>query len=137
MRNVGRGLIEGRAVAAGLVVALAIAVPTIVISSVLGVGTRSNMVFVPFLIYLVGLGIGGWWAARRQPDAPLSNGAVTAIAAYALIAVVASVIRAVSGRPLDAVSLVFNAFLAASAGIFGGLVATWRTPSAEAGDRRP
>ncbi len=119
-------LLDARAVAAGAVVALLVAVPTIVISSVADVDAGSNAVFVPFLVYLAGLVAGGWRAGRLQPDAPLSNGGVAALAAYAALAVVASIIRVASDRSLDVVSLASNAFLAASAGILGGLIAGWR-----------
>jgi hypothetical protein len=132
------GLFNWRAVATGAAVALAVAVPTIVISSLAGIDAESNMVFVAFLVYLVGEGLGGWRAATLEPDAPLSNGAAAAVAAYALIGVVASIIRASRGDSLDPESLILNAFLAASAGIFGGLVATWRhkPDAATPGDRR-
>ena len=129
-------LLDRRAVATGAIVGLAVAVPTIVISSVADVDPRSNAVFLPFLIYLAGLVAGGWRAGRIQPDAPLSNGGVAAIVAYAVLAVVVSVIRVASDRSLDVVSLAFNAFLAASAGILGGLVATWRRPGGMAPERR-
>ena len=131
-------LLDGRAVTTGAVVGLVVAVPTIVLSSVLDVDPRSNAVFVPFLVYLAGLVAGGWRAGRLRPDAPLSNGGVAAIAAYAVLAVAASVIRVASDRSLDVVSLAFNAFLAGSAGILGGLIASWRRPAdaARNGDRR-
>ena len=128
-------LLDGRAVVAGAVVALVVAVPTIVISSVADVDPRSNAVFIPFLVYLAGLVAGGWRAGRVQPDAPLSNGGVAALAAYAALAVAASVIRVVSDRSLDVVSLAFNAFLAGSAGILGGLIASWRRPAETGPDR--
>jgi hypothetical protein len=116
-------------------VGLVVAVPTILISSAADVNARSNAVFVPFLVYLAGLVAGGWRAGTRRPDAPLSNGGVAALVTYALLAVVASAIRLGSDRSLDVVSLVFNAFLAASAGILGGLIATWRRPAETAPDR--
>ncbi len=119
-------LLDGRAVVGGAIVGLAVAVPTIVVASVVDVDADSNAVFLPFLIYLAGLVAGGWRAGRLRPDAPLSNGGVAAIATYAVLAVVASVIRVASDRSLDVVSLAFNAFLAGSAGILGGLIATRR-----------
>lgn len=122
----GTGLIDRQAVAMGAGLGLAVAVPIIVLSSVVGVDSTSNAVFAPFLLYLAGLTLGGRLAARRRPDAPLSNGAVAAIAAYLAIAVVVSVLRLATDRPLDAASLLLNLFLAASAGILGGLIATWR-----------
>jgi hypothetical protein len=130
-----RRLLDGRAVAAGALVGLVVAVPTIVLSSVADVDPRSNAVFVPFVLYLAGLVAGGWRAGRLGPDAPLSNGGVAAIAAYAVLAAAATVIRLVSDRPLDVVSLIFNAFLAGSAGILGGLIASWRRPARRAPER--
>ncbi len=119
-------LLDGRAVAEGAIVGLVVAVPTIVIASVVDVNVESNAVFLPFLIYLAGLVAGGWRAGRLRADAPLSNGGVAAMATYAVLAVVASVIRVASDQSLDVVSLAFNAFLAGSAGILGGLIATRR-----------
>ena len=121
-------LLDGRAVLAGALVGLIVAVPTIVLSSLADVDPRSNAVFIPFLVYLAGLVAGGWRAGRLGPEAPLSNGGVAALAAYAAVAVVASIIRVTSDRSLDVVSLASNAFLAASAGILGGLIAGWRRP---------
>lgn len=120
------GLFNGRAIAIGAAVALVVAVPTIVVASVAGIDADSNAVFIAFLVYLAGEALGGWQAARREPDAPLSNGAAAAVVAYILIAVVASIIRSSRGVSLDPVSLILNAFLAASAGIFGGMVTLWR-----------
>ncbi len=133
------GLLNWRAVATGAGVALAVAVPTIVVSSLIGIDSESDLVFVAFLVYLVGQGLGGWYAARRQPDAPFSNGAMAALAAYVAIGVVASIIRITRGDALDPESLILNAFLAATAGIFGGLIAAWRRPAdaGKPGDGRP
>ncbi len=127
-RSGGTGLFNLRAVGAGAALALAVAVPTIVVSSLVGIDSESNLVFVAFLVYLAGQALGGWHAARRQPDAPLSNGAMAALVAYLAIGLVASIIRVGRGETLDPESLILNTFLAASAGIFGGLVAMWRQP---------
>jgi len=127
-RSGGTGLFNLRAVGAGAALALAVAVPTIVVSSLVGIDSESNLVFVAFLIYLAGQALGGWQAARRQPDAPLSNGAMAALVAYVGIGLVASIIRVGRGESLDPESLILNAFLAASAGIFGGMVAMRRQP---------
>jgi len=128
-------LLDGRAVLAGAIVGLVVAVPTIVLSSLADAHPRSNAVFLPFLVYLAGLVAGGWRAGRLRRDAPLSNGGVAALAAYAVLAVAASVVRVVSDRSLDVVSLAFNAFLAGSAGILGGLLASWRRPAETASNR--
>ncbi|MEN3314557.1 MAG: hypothetical protein V7605_791 [Acidimicrobiaceae bacterium] len=125
----GGGLVNGRAVVAGAGLALAVAVPTIVVTTLVGIGPDSDRVFIPYLVYLAGQTVGGWWAARRQPDAPLSNGAFAALVAYAVLILVASTIRVVRGDGLNPVSLVVNTFLATCAGIFGGLIATWASPT--------
>ena len=128
-------LLKARAVLAGAIVGLVVAVPTIVLSWLADVDPRSNAAFVPFLVYLAGLVAGGWRAGRLKRDAPLSNGGVAALVAYAVLAVAASVIDVVSDRSLDVVGLTFNAFVAGSAGILGGLIASWRRPAQTAPDR--
>jgi len=130
------GLIDLPAVIAGAGLGLAVAVPTIVGSSLIGIDSTSNAVFVAFLVYLAGLTLGGRLAARRCPDAPLSNGAMAAIVAYLTIAVIVSILRLATSRALDPASLILNFFLAASAGILGGLIVTWRRPGADQTDRR-
>ena len=58
---------------------------------------------------------------------PLTHGAVTALAAYVVLIVVITAIRLALGREVaDPVSLVFNALMAASAGVVGGYVAATR-----------
>lgn len=128
-RGAGGGLVNWQAVVAGAGLALAVAVPTIVVTTLVGIGPDSDRVFIPYLVYLAGQTAGGWWAARRQPDAPLSNGALAALVAYVVLIVVASTIRVVRGDGLNPVSLVVNTFLATCAGIFGGLIATWTSPA--------
>ncbi len=121
-RRWGLGLIDGRAVVEGAGVALAVAVPTVVAGAVLDPDVESNVVLVLYGLVLLGFVLGGLWAARNRRDAPLSNGACAALAAYTSIAVVASIIRVVRGDPPDAVPLLFNAFMAATCGILGGII---------------
>jgi len=125
----GTGLFDGPAIATGAALALAIAAPVIVASSVIGIDDESNTVFVAFPLYLAGQTLGGWLAARRRPDAPLANGAMASICAYVVLGLVASVLRVVRGESLDPWSLTLNFFLAASAGLLGGVIATWKRPS--------
>ena len=127
-RSGPRGLFDWTAVATGAALALAVAVPVIVVSSVIGIDDESNTVFPVFFLYLVGQTLGGWLAARRQPAAPLSNGAMASITAYVFVIGVASIIRITRGESLDWDSLILNAFLAASAGLLGGVIATWKRP---------
>ena len=128
MRRAAR-LIDVRAVAIGAGVALAVAVPTLAAGVVLDPGDESNVVLVLYGLVMVGFTLGGLWAARQRPDAPFSNGALAAIAAYATIALVASIIRLARGRSPEPVPLLFNAFMAATFGILGGLLSGRRPPT--------
>ena len=76
---------------------------------------RSVAVFNGFMV--AGCLLGGFRAGLGYPPAPLANGAIAAAAA-ALPLAVAGV---VTGRQV--VSAVFGLFVAASLGVFGGLVA--------------
>lgn len=120
------GLIDRSAVLAGALLALAVAVPTLLAGVVIDPDEESNLVLVLYAAVMVGFALGGWRAARRRPDTPFSNGALAALAAYAAIAVAASIIRVARGETPEAVPLVFNGFMAATFGIVGGLVASWR-----------
>ncbi|HEX2042447.1 MAG TPA: hypothetical protein VHF24_07395 [Acidimicrobiales bacterium] len=116
-------LLDGRAVVAGGGVALAVAVPTLVAGVVLDPSDESNIVLLLYGLVMVGFTLGGVWAARQRPDAPFANGACAALAAYAAIALVSSIVRLVRGRSIEPVPLLFNAFMAATFGIIGGLLA--------------
>lgn len=115
-------LLDGRAVLGGAGVALAVAVPTLVAGVVLDPGVESNVVLVLWALVMLGFVLGGVWAARHRSDAPFTNGACAALAAYAAIAVVASVVRLTRGESPDLVPLLFNAFMAATCGIIGGII---------------
>lgn len=125
----GPGLIDRAAVVAGALLALAVAVPTLVAGVVIDPDDQSNIVLVLYAAVMAGFALGGRRAARRRPDAPFSNGALAALAAYLAIAIAASIIRVARGETPEAVPLVFNGFMAATFGILGGLVAGWRAPS--------
>ena len=133
------GLIDGGAVLGGAGVALAVAVPTLAAGIVLDPSDESNVVLLLYGLVMVAFTLGGLWAARRRLDAPFANGACAALAAYAAIVVVASIVRAVRGQSPEPVPLVFNAFMAATFGIVGGLLAGLPRPrpgaSAGAGER--
>jgi hypothetical protein len=129
-------LLDGRAVLGGAGVALAVAVPTVVAGIVLDPEVESNVVFLLWGMVMAGFTLGGMWAAQRQPDAPFANGACAALAAYA-VAVVASVVRRLArGESPDLVPLLFNAFMAATFGIIGGLIGGRRRSDAQRPHRR-
>ena len=115
------GLLDGRAVAGGTAVALAVAVPTVVAGAVLDPDVESNVVLLLWGLVMVGFLLGGLWAGRHRPDAPFANGACAALVGYAAIAIVATVVRVARGDSPDFVPLLFNAFMAATCGMVGGL----------------
>lgn len=117
-----------RAVATGAALAVAVLASTVALVAVVDVGTGSNWVFAFYGLALAGLAAGAWRAASRRPDAPLAHGMLAALLAYAVVAVVAVVLRLVLDRGLDVVALAFNALMAGSAGILGTIVAErWPT----------
>jgi putative membrane protein (TIGR04086 family) len=119
------------AVGKGGLLALAVAVPAIlaheVIDAVAGLDPDSDLVLLFYVAVLAGLVLGGRLAGLRRPDAPFTHGALAALSAYAVLALVTTVVRLADGEAVEPVGLLFNAFMAASAGILGGLLATRRT----------
>jgi putative membrane protein (TIGR04086 family) len=119
--------VDRSAVLAGAVLAAAVAAGAIVLAQAIKslTGTDANLVL--YLVLLGGLVAGGRVAGRRQPTAPLTHGALAAVAAYVALIVVITAIRLALGKEVaDPVSLVFNGLMAASAGILGGYLAVRR-----------
>jgi len=123
-------LVSGRAVAVGAGVALAICVPAAILAQVLddagSVDDDSSWLLVLFAVILLGMGLGGHAAAARRLDAPLTNGAVAALAAYLLVQGIGAVRLLAAGDDVTWVAIPFFALLSASAGMAGGLVADHR-----------
>ena len=120
--NVDRG-----AVLAGARLAVIVAVPPIVLGHALGSAGGGNAVFPLYLIVLGGLCAGGRLAAMRQPESPLTHGALAAIAAFvALVGAIVLIQLALGREVADPVALVFNGLMASSAGMFGGYLAAWK-----------
>ena len=123
-------LVHPRAVAAGAGVALAICVPAAILAQVLDeagtVDDNSSWLIVLFGVILVGMGVGGFVAANRRLDAPLTNSAVAALAAYLLVQTIGAIRLLASGDDVTWVAIPFFALLSASAGMAGGLVADHR-----------
>jgi predicted permease len=129
--NVRRSLLDARAVGAGAVLAVVIALPAALVGEAAADGDDdpSGLVLLCFIVVLLAFVAGGWLAARRAPDAPYSNGAVGALAGFAVIqlgGVVANIVQDESVRPA---SIAFSALLATASGLVGALVATRRAPS--------
>ena len=123
-------LVHPRAVAVGAGVALAICVPAAILAQVLdqagSVDDDSSWLLVLFGVILVGMGVGGFVAAERRLDAPLTNGAVAALAAYLLVQTIGAVRLLASGDDVTWAAIPFFALLSAAAGMTGGLVADHR-----------
>ena len=123
-------LVSPRAVAIGAGIALAICVPAAILAQVLdeagSVDDDSSWLLVLFAVILVGMGVGGHAAAVRRLDAPLTNGAVAALAAYLLVQGIGAVRLLASGDDVTWAAIPFFALLSAAAGMAGGLVADHR-----------
>lgn len=123
-------LVHPRAVAVGAAVALAISVPAAILAQVLDeagtVDDDSSWLLVLFAVILVGMGTGGYAAATRRLDAPLTNSALAALAAYLLVQTVGAIRLLASGDDVTWAAIPFFALLSASAGMAGGLVADHR-----------
>jgi putative membrane protein (TIGR04086 family) len=119
--------VDRRAVLAGASLAVVVAGASIVVAQTVKSLTDRDANLLLYLVLLAGLAAGGRVAARRQPLSPLTHGALAALAAYAVLIAVITVIRLALGREVaDPVSLLFNALMSASAGIFGGYLAVVR-----------
>ena len=128
------------AIGRGAILTLSIAVPAIVIAEVIDaladLDPESNVTLLFYVVVVAGLVLGGWRAGVRAPDAPLTHGALAALAAYVIIATATTALRIASGDGADLVAVVFNAFMAVGAGILGGMVAGRRPrPEGSEADR--
>jgi putative membrane protein (TIGR04086 family) len=119
--------IDWRAVSAGVVAALVLALPAALIGAVVVDDESNNGVFVFFLVIMAGMVVGGFVAGSKRPDSPLTHGAIAAVIAYALAQSVTVLVRVLGDTKLRSpVVYVFNALLMASLGVVGGLVAERR-----------
>jgi putative membrane protein (TIGR04086 family) len=124
--------IDWRAVGAGVVAALVLALPAALIGAVVVTDESNNGVFVFFLVIMAGMLVGGFVAGSKRPDSPLTHGAVAAVLGYLAAQTVTVLVRVVDGSKLRSpVVYVFNALLMASLGVVGGLVAERRNARLE------
>lgn len=123
-------LVHPPAVLAGMLVTLAVAVPTALLAQTLDeagtVEDDSTWLLVLFAVILAGMVAGGHVAARRRPDAPLSNSALAALSAYVLVQGIGAIRLLVAGDPVTWVAIPFFALLCSAAGMSGGLLADHR-----------
>jgi hypothetical protein len=126
-------VLDRPALVAGTLTALAVVVPATILGELAGAGDgESNLVFVFLLAVLTGFGAGAYVAARRAETGPLTNGALAAVAAFAIVQGVGSARRLVVGEPISLASIAFAALLAYSCGLVGAAVARRRAGVADA-----
>jgi putative membrane protein (TIGR04086 family) len=127
-------VLDRRAVVAGTSIALAIAVPAALISQLLDtkgtVHDHSGVLAVAFIVVLVGFVAGGFVAGSKRTDAPLANGAMAALLAFAIVQGVGVIRRSITGDDISWLAIPFNGLIAASLGVLGGYVAGRRTEGA-------
>ncbi len=122
--------VDRGAVAAGARLAVLVAAGAIALAQAFTSLTDVDARLPLYLVLLGGLGAGGRVAGRRQPLAPLTHGAFASLSAYVVLIVVITAIRLALGHDVaNPISLVFNAMMAASAGVFGGYLAVVRPGS--------
>jgi hypothetical protein len=123
-------LVSAKAVAIGAGVALAVCVPAALLAQVLDdagtVDDDSSWLLVLFGVILLGMGTCGYVAAVQRLDAPLTNGALAALAAYLIVQGIGAIRLLASGDDVTWAAIPFFALLSASAGMAGGLVADHR-----------
>lgn len=86
-------------------------------------GDDSSVVFLFYVVVLMGWVAAGFVAGRRAPDAPYTHGVLAAVASFVPIALVGIVLALARSEDVPAVEMVFNLLVAGSAGVVGGLVA--------------
>lgn len=119
--------VDRAAVLAGARLAVIVGAASIVVAQAVTSLTDLDANLPLYLVLLGGLAAGGRLAGGRQPAAPLTHGALAALAAYAVLIATVTLLRLALGREVaDPVSLLFNALMSASAGMFGGYLAIVR-----------
>jgi hypothetical protein len=126
--KVRSSLLEPAAIGAGAVLAVVIALPAALVgeAAVDGDEDPSGFVLLCFVVVLLAFVAGGWLAARRAAGAPYSNGAVAALAGFAVIQLGGVIVNLVEDEPVRGASIAFSALLATASGLVGALVATRR-----------
>ena len=125
--------VDWGAVLNGAVVTVVLVIPTLVViqvaNAVFDIPDRSNFWFFGYALVFAEMALGGARAARRRPEAPSIHGAFAALAAYAPVLTIVGAIGVATADSLSQVvqvfvAVLFGALTFASAGIFGGLLAT-------------
>lgn len=124
--------LDRRAIGAGALVAVAIALPSQLAFQGLdaaldlcgpGDECESNWVFVFFVVALAGWVAGGYVAGRRTLRDALVHGWLAALAGYAGVQALGIVRNLVAGDDIGWSRLLFNTLAASSGGLLGGVLA--------------
>ena len=132
-----RQLVHPAAVLVGALVALAVAVPSAILAQTLDeagtVDDDSGWLLVLFLLIIGGMVAGGYVAAYNRPDAPLTNSALAALAAYTIVQTIGAIRLLVAGEPVTWFAIPFFALLSSASGMTGGLIADHRARKPRSG----
>lgn len=110
------------AIRAGTAICLVVSVPAALAQAALAdsdAGEQSNWVYLTLLAIVVAYLVGGAVAGRIAADAPMINGAAATVTAFAVVQLVAGVVRIAGGDGINPLALIFNVLLAASIGTVG------------------
>ncbi len=81
--------------------------------------------FLFLLIVLLGFVIAGFGAGFLRSDTPMKHGAIAALCCYVVVQLFGLVMRLIDGEPVNPLTYVIMAFMAASFGLVGGVFGDW------------
>ena len=123
-------LVHPPAIVVGALVTLAVAVPAALLAQTLDATGRveddSAWLMVLFLVIIAAMVGGGYAAAIRRPDAPLTNSALAALSAYVLVQSIGAIRLLAAGDPVTWEAIPVFALLSSASGMTGGLLADRR-----------
>jgi len=122
------------AIRAGTAICLVVSVPAAVAQAALAgsdAGEQSNWVHLTLLAIVVAYLVGGAVAGRIATAAPMINGAAATVTAFAVVQLVAGVVRISAGDGINPLALIFNVLLAASIGTVGAGIGAYLSDRAK------
>ena len=122
------------AIRAGTAICLVVSVPAAAAQAALAdsdAGEQSNWVYLTLLAIVVAYLLGGAVAGRIATAAPMINGAAATVTAFAVVQLVAGVLRIAAGDGINPLALIFNVLLAASIGTVGAGIGAYLSSRAK------
>jgi putative membrane protein (TIGR04086 family) len=117
-------LLDREAILKGAALAVIVCLPlALLAAAVVDEDDPGPLAPILYLAVLLGFVLGGWAAGRAAPEAPFSNGAVAALAAFVVIQGGAVLVRVVAGDSVTVGRIIGTGLLAYGCGLTGGLVA--------------